>query len=311
MISLTWCFEAVRLKYLCIFVSMKKKMWCAFFALIPLLAASQSDCPIPSGFCGVGTTWDDQSQSCLVAVPSDSNFDGCVQLTDLLDLLSVYGLTCSTEASWQCGDPLEFSEYSYGTVEIGEQCWFAENIRTVTYSNGDAIPSTLTDSQWNNANYGATTIYGEDPGCNNFSPDIVSCDPIASLAQYGRLYNWHAVNDPRAICPSGWHVPSDSEWSSLVSEWGGTSVSGDPLKSTYGWDYPGNGTNFSGFTGMPGGKREDNSGYYSLAGQRGSWWTSTTYANLARYRELRFNSGGVGSFYGSREIGYSVRCILD
>lgn len=277
---------------------------------VHVLGRAQADCPDPALFCGEGTSWDEPTQTCVVTQPSDSNFDGCVQLNDLLDLLSVYGLACSGESTWNCGDDLTHNEYAYATVEMGGQCWMAENLRTTNYANGDDIPATLTDSQWNNANYGATTIYGEDQGCNNFSPDIVSCDPAASFAAYGRLYNWHAVADSRGLCPSGWHVPTDTEWSSLVSTWGGTAVAGDPLKSTFGWAYPGNGTNFSGFAGMPGGKRQDG-GYYSSAGHEGTWWTSTPYSTLARYRELSFNSGGVASSYAQRETGYSVRCVQD
>ena len=84
--------------------------------------AEDTDCGLAiSSLCGEGTVWDNESQTCVVANPSDSNFDGCVQLNDLLDLLSAYG-TCG----WQCGDPVSYEGYDYATVQIGEQCWFAE-----------------------------------------------------------------------------------------------------------------------------------------------------------------------------------------
>ena len=117
--------------------------------------------------------------------------------------------------------------------------------------------------------------------------------------------------DERGLCPAGWHVPSESEWYELVSQWGGYSVAGETLKSTYGWSYSGQGTNTSGFNGMPGGKRQDGSGYFSSAGDKGTWWTSTPYSSLARYSELRFNSNGVTNSYADRETGYSVRCSKD
>ena len=269
---------------------------------------AQEGCPEPSQFCGLGTIWDVETQTCIVSIPSDSNFDGCVQLNDLLDLLSSYGLGC---ADWQCGDPISYSGYDYSTIAFEGTCWFAENLRTLAYSNGEDIPFNLTDSQWNYADYGATTVYGEDDGCNNYSSDIDSCDPLVALEEYGRLYNWYAVNDDRGLCPVGWHVPSEGEWYNLVSAFGGSSVAGESLKSSYGWSYEGQGTNESGFNGMPGGKRQDGSGYFSSAGDNGTWWTSTPYSSLARYSELKFNSNGVTNSYADRETGYSVRCVQE
>ena len=278
------------------------------FCLLHAPGFAQEGCPEPSQFCGLGTIWDVETQTCVVSIPSDSNFDGCVQLNDLLDLLSSYGLGC---AEWQCGEPLSYSGYDYSTIAFEGACWFAENLRTLAYSNGEDIPSNLTDSQWNYADYGAATVYGEDDGCNNYSSDIDSCDPLVALEEYGRLYNWYAVNDDRGLCPVGWHVPSEGEWYNLVSAFGGSSVAGESLKSSYGWSYEGQGTNESGFNGMPGGKRQDGSGYFSSAGDNGTWWTSTPYSSLARYSELKFNSNGVTNSYADRETGYSVRCVQD
>lgn len=290
---------------------MLRKLSFCFLSFVPLFSGAQADCPLPSDFCGVGTFWDEPTQTCIVALPTDSNFDGCVQLEDLLDLLASYGGCATEEPSWECGDLLTYQGHGYLTVQVGGQCWFAENLVAVEYANGEEIPSTLTDSQWNHANQGATTIYGEDAGCNDYSPDIDSCDPQVALEEYGRLYNWYAVDDERGLCPAGWHVPSESEWYELVSQWGGYSVAGETLKSTYGWSYSGQGTNTSGFNGMPGGKRQDGSGYFSSAGDKGTWWTSTPYSSLARYSELRFNSNGVTNSYADRETGYSVRCSKD
>ena len=237
----------------------------------------------------------------------DCNGDGCYAADDLLCFLGLFG-NCGP---FECGDLLFHFDHSYETVQIGGQCWFAENLRSVNYANGDDIPSSLTDSQWNNADYGGTTIYGEDSGCSDYSPDIDSCDPVVALQVYGRLYNWYAVNDERGLCPSGWHVPSEGEWYDLVSQFGGNSSAGEELKSTYGWSFSGQGTNESGFNGMPGGKRQDGSGYFSSAGDIGGWWTATPYSSLARYSELKFNSGGVTNSYADRETGFSVRCVQD
>lgn len=289
-------------------IEMRRTIFIVLACLTSTFVVAQVPCPPPSDFCGEGTTWDDATQTCIVAFPSDSNFDGCVQLNDLLDLLSTFGAQCG---AWQCGEPMNHSGHAYETVVIDGRCWFAENLRALTYANNDAIPSTLTDSQWNDADEGATTVYGEDDGCSNDSPDIDSCDPAVALEKYGRLYNWYAVNDSRGLCPAGWRVPSESDWYSMTSSLGGSSVAGEKLKSTYGWSYSGQGTNESGFNGMPGGKRQDGSGYFSSAGDRGTWWTSTPYSSLARHVELKFNSNGVTNSYSDRETGYSVRCIQE
>ena len=197
-----------KFSYLLVMSGKCKHAWLISLLWFPVWASAQTPCPLPSSFCGVGTVWDDQSQTCVVGFPSDSDFDGCVQLSDLLNLLSAFG-SCNDDCvggcelpnatsvcedgicvvascnagfidfngladdgceeeevpAFVCGGVVEHGGHSYATIEIGGQCWFSENLRSTLYANGDVIPSTLTDSQWNNANAGATTIYGEDDGC--------------------------------------------------------------------------------------------------------------------------------------------------
>ena len=124
--------------------------------------------------------------------PADINNDGCVQLNDLLDLLSAYGNCSAEESPWQCGDPVSYQGYDYATVLIGDQCWFAENLRSENYENGDVIPAGLSDSEWQNTTSGAVAVYGEN---------------ALNLETYGRLYNWYAVDDARGLCPSGCTFP--------------------------------------------------------------------------------------------------------
>ena len=84
-----------------------------------------------------------------------------------------------------CAD-VAMDGYTYSTVRIGNQCWFAENLRTTVYGNGDLIPAGLTDGEWTSTTAGATTVYGEgSSNCNNSSPDIDACDKVQSLAEYG------------------------------------------------------------------------------------------------------------------------------
>ena len=94
--------------------------------------------------------------------------------------------------------------------------------------------------------------------CYNYSPDIDACDEAQSLAEYGRLYNWHSVDDARGLCPSGWHVPTDDEWTALETYLGANGHSGTEgtaLKSTSWMVHGGNGTDDFGFSALPGGYR--------------------------------------------------------
>ena len=266
----------------------------------------------------------DECGVCNGSGPTEVNIDGITVLYDSVyaaqvDTWFVYEVGMDTTFSYTCpppplpcGELMAFDGYDYATVQIGGQCWFAENLRAVHYANGDAISAGLSDSQWNSASFGATAVYGEDTGCNSESPDFDACDPVESLEAYGRLYNWYAVNDDRGLCPAGWHVPTHSEWSALTSHLGGTSTSGEALKSSTGWRGSGNGLNTSGFNGFPGGFRNSSSGgYFSLAGERGKWWTSTPTSSLAYYRELKWTTNSVTSSYTSKKHGHSVRCIQD
>jgi uncharacterized protein (TIGR02145 family) len=214
-----------------------------------------------------------------------------------------------------CGDPVSYQGYDYATVLIGEQCWFAENLRSENYDNGDAIPAGLSDSEWSSTTSGATAVYGEGSNvCETFTPDGDACDEAWSLNEYGRLYNWYAVDDARGLCPSGWHVPTDGEWTVMTDFLGGESVAGGPMKTTYGWHGGGNGTNSSGFSGLPGGVR-DFDGSFDGAGGYGFWWSSSPFGPGAWHRGLN------GYYFEYFEVvyrydvnlryGFSVRCVRD
>ena len=179
----------------------------------------------------------------------------------------------------------------YQTVQIGDQLWMAENLKVTHYQNGDEIPC---------------NVYNDDP---------------SNSAIYGRLYTWYAVEDERGICPEGWHVPSDdeadSEWQILVDYLGGGSVAGGKMKATGTieagdglWKTPNEGaTNESGFTGLPGGFRDDSGGYEELS-ITGYFWTSTEEHSSASYqRSLYYDWSGVSGFAISKSRGFSVRCV--
>ena len=235
---------------------------------------------------------------------------------------------CPLHLQWSCGCPLTYQGYDYATVLIGEQCWFAENLRSENYENGDAINSGLAPIAWYFTTAGAVAVYGEaspfgeDASCNNFSPDIDACDPALYLNEYGRLYNWYAVIDARGLCPSGWRVPSDVDWMVLemtlgMSESEANAVGsrgtdqGAQMKTNYGWNGGDNGTNSSGFSGLPGGFRAADGLSFEQAGNYGIWWSSSPSDSYAWVRFLYANGELVDRSYDDQRNGFSVRCVRD
>jgi uncharacterized protein (TIGR02145 family) len=189
------------------------------------------------------------------------------------------------------------SEYKeIKSVKIGNQVWMAENLNVAHYRNGDPIPTGLSNTQWESTTKGAYAIYNDDPANQNI---------------YGKLYNWYAVNDPRGLCPAGWHVPSDDEWTVLTDYLGGLAVAGGKLKSTLLWDSKNSGYVSSGFNAFPGGDR-DLSGIYDYVGSYGSWWSGTESASSGSLnRVLNYYSSNVNRNNVNERFGFSVRCIKD
>ena len=241
------------------------------------------------------------------------------------DAIGICGGWCESDENgdgvcdFSCGlDLIQYHGYSYATVQVGEQCWFAENLRTEYYANDDAIPGELTDSEWNSTTSGAVTVYGE--GISNVNGG--SDDEESNLADYGRLYNWYAVDDARGLCPTDWHVPTDAEWMTLEMElgmgeseangegWRGTDQ-GTQMKATYGWCCGGNGTNLSGFSALAGGSRYK-TGTFIAEGNFGYFWSSSPNELFwAWARHLQSVDTRVQRDTDHRRSGFSVRCIKD
>ena len=220
------------------------------------------------------------------------------------------------------------------TVTIGKQVWSTKNLDVSKFRNGDIIPEAKTEEEWQRA-------------CENKQPAwcYYNNDPKNGL-KYGKLYNWHAVNDLRGLAPAGYHIPSDAEWTQLTDFLG--SDAGTKMKSTSGWgvmenvpcpnckdrndEYrkkvpchvckdtrssgqklvsKGNGTNSSGFSCLPGGNRSYDGSFYDI-GEYGSWWSSTEFStDFAWFRFLSYGSGFVFRDYFSKQEGMSVRCLRD
>jgi len=256
-------------------------------------------CEIPIAHCGPGTYWDPETLFCLPiqSCQEDLDGDGVIGINDLMELLSSFGTMCEEPETGEftCGDPISYHGYDYETVLIGEQCWFAENLRNEHYANGDAIPGELSGSEWNSITEGAQAIYNND---------------VSNLADYGRLYNWYAVDDARGLCSSGWHVPTDGEYITLINGLGGESVAGEKLKSSpadlLSWD----GTNTSGFSALAGGCRGYGGAFFNKD-YYGYLWTTLAYETDAWYRELELGDAEVNRFNNNQNSGISVRCIKD
>jgi uncharacterized protein (TIGR02145 family) len=186
----------------------------------------------------------------------------------------------------------------YHTVAIGTQVWMAENLKTTRYNDGTSIPLVTDSAAWTNLTTPGYCWYNDSASYGN---------------TYGALYNWYAVNTGK-LAPAGWHVPSDSEWTVLVTFLGGDSVAGGKLKDTgtaY-WQSPNTGaTNEVGFSALPGGCRGLNGTFYYV-GYNGYWWSAAAYdpANSWR-RHMWYDYASLSRGYNDDRSGFSVRCIRD
>lgn len=220
------------------------------------------------------------------------------------DVGTAYGNEISFTTPCDCPETVtDIDGNVYQTILIGTQCWMAENLNVTKFANGDPIgttnPATLDISAEINPKY--QWAYNGDE---------------AQASVYGRLYSWHVVSDSRGIAPTGWHVPSEAEWDSLINELGGSAVAGAALKEagTTHWTNPNAGaTNTSGFSALPSGSRNLNGGFYDLQ-YHAAWWTITPSSGNqpAAYKMLHHNEIKVFStYYGDAKIGLAVRCVKD
>jgi uncharacterized protein (TIGR02145 family) len=202
-----------------------------------------------------------------------------------------------SSSTYEEAAPAEAGTLAIAEVTIGNQVWMAENLNVDKFRNGDPIPEAKTDEEWKRAGENqqpAWCYYDNDP--NNGT-------------KYGKLYNWFAVNDPRGLAPNAFHIPSDADWTILNDYLGGEGVAGTKMKSTSGWSQNGNGTNSSGFSGLPGGYRNYD-GSFNGVGNTGFWWSSSEDETDGAWdRYLDSSDGKVDRGGGSKETGVSVRCL--
>lgn len=209
-----------------------------------------------------------------------------------------------------CSSSSDDTISSMSTITIDTQIWQKTNLNVETYSDGTPIPQITDPIKWKYAQLGAWCYYDNDP---------------SNGITYGKLYNWYAVaglndydpNTPlKKLAPTGFHIPSDIEWTTLTSFLGGENVAGDKIKTTGTpvWQsYNTLPTNSSGFTGLPAGIRDDYGSFGGIGG-RTSWWGSNSGVpgqGSTWARDLFSDYSGLVRYGYSADCGFSVRCIKD
>jgi uncharacterized protein (TIGR02145 family) len=200
------------------------------------------------------------------------------------------------------GTVKDIDNNTYETVKIGDQIWLASNLKATSYRNGDPVETTTPAT---------ADITGESTPKYQWAYDG---DDI-NAHTYGRLYTCYTATDARGICPTGWHLPDDTEWTTMTNGLGGAEAAGGFLKEagTIHWDSPNTGaTNAALFSALPGGKREDASGTFIDLGTGGYFWSSTDEA--AGKAWCRHISGGtiiVERISTGKTAGLAVRCVKD
>jgi len=203
--------------------------------------------------------------------------------------------------TWQCGSPFTDARDSktYNTVQIGNQCWMAQNLNVGTRIDGSS-------NQANN-----TTL---DKYCYNNSD--AQCDVYGGLYQWDEMMNYTTIAGVQGICPptGGWHLPTDAEWTSLTTFLGGESIACGKMKETgtTHWNSPNTGaTNSSGFTGLPGGYRSTNGAFYNISYDGVFWSSSEGSTTNVWTRGLDYYGTNVFRFSYDKGYGFSVRCMRD
>ncbi len=234
---------------------------------------------------------------------------------DLTDNISISPFTDTCLYFSFMGTVTDIEDNEYSTIQIGNQTWFAQNLQTTTYADGTPIPFISDNVEWTQAT--------SDGYCDVYNN-------TDSSALYGKFYNWYAVETEK-LCPTGWHVPNDQEWSELRTyliengfNYDSTTVDNKIAKSiaiTEGWTistqegsvgYSQHENNSTGFCGLPAGNRASNTGSFYYKTYTAYWWSYTQESTNYAYRWAISNTSvSFNSESYSKKMGYSVRCIKD
>jgi uncharacterized protein (TIGR02145 family) len=195
--------------------------------------------------------------------------------------------------------------YNYPVVEIGDQTWMAKNLRTVSYRNSELI--------------GTTDPAALDISSEDMPKYVWAYSGLESNVDiYGRLYTWYAVTDSRSVCPIGWHLPTDSEWTALTNYLGGATNAWIKLRESGDAHWMAGttmntATNETGFTALPAGDRDEKFGFRNMSLQE-AWWSATEHGDTeAWYRLIDFITDYLVQDYmaHTKKDGLSVRCLKD
>lgn len=189
----------------------------------------------------------------------------------------------------------------YHSVQIGTQTWLVENLKTTKYRNGENIPNLQNLSAWTTTSEGAYCDYNNE---------------TKNGETYGRLYNWHAVNDIRKIAPEGWHVATDAEWQTLIDYLGGWQIAAGKLKETgfAHWNQPNyEATNESKFTAIGSGLRFPSNGNYLYLKEYGYFWSPSASGLGPIFYKISYFTNYIEILDNqfTKETGLSIRCVKD
>ena len=278
--------------------------------------------------CGAGTHWDPVTEMCIADVPGTTD-ENCTVM-NLQELAEGYQVllehtadqdsiilelqdslaSCAEEglpfdpydvaADDACAgeDHVTFDGYDYNVVGIGYQCWFGENLRTTTYSDGTTIPNVPDNSAWIQLTSGGRCNFDND--ANN-------------VETYGRLYNWAAASNGAGLCPSGWHVPTDQDWTILENSVANSGYSGnesEALKATTGWPAGSNGSDIFGFSALPSRLRSGSDGGFNYPASS-YWWSQSSNGSAAWSRSLHQDDPAILRASNNPRNGFSIRCVKD
>jgi uncharacterized protein (TIGR02145 family) len=211
--------------------------------------------------------------------------------------LLVFALSCkkkdsnttnSTNTTPVAGTVTDYDGNTYKTISIGTQVWMTQNLKVKHYNNGTAITYSA-----GSVSTGAYCYYA-----------------TFDTAKYGLFYNFYAISGG-TLAPTGWHVPTSADWTTLINYLGGTSAAGGALKEsgTSDWMAPNTGaTNSSSFNALPGGY---SNGTMNDITQDGNFWSSTASGSSASYLYLYYGSASASLSVGPQTMGLSVRCVKD
>ena len=260
-----------------------------------------------------GVCWSTSPNPTIALTTKTNEGNGSANFTSIISGLSpvttYYVRAYATNSAGTAyGQELTFTTLPLSNVNIGTQNWNAINLDVSTYRDGTPIPQVTNPTQWANLTTGAWCYYNNDP---------------ANGTTYGKLYNWYAVagihdNDPntpnKILAPTGWHIPTDSEWTTLTTFLGGMSIAGGKMKSTGTslWQSPNNGaTNESGFTSLPGGGRNINGPFLGIGLDSFFWSASEINSTNAFFHYLNYNLVNIQKISTDKQDGFSVRCVMD